>query len=291
MILVVGSTGMMGSGVCQHLAAEGKTVKAFVRESSDPAKVEKLSKLGVQVVKGDLRDPASLKNACQGVETVIDTVSAMPFSYQPGENDIQKVDLAGGKALIESAKAAGVKHFIYTSFSGNIEADFPLRNAKREVESHLKASNLVYTILRPGYFMEAWLSPMVGFDAANAKATIYGTGDQTLSWISLADVIQFAVASVDNPAARNATLEMGGPQPVSPNQVVRLFEAKTGKPFEVSYVPVEALKGQMEAATDPLQKSFAGLMYGYALGDPIDMQATLQKFPLKLTSIEEFVNR
>jgi hypothetical protein len=47
----------------------------------------------------------------------------------------------------------------------------------------------------------------------------------------------------------------------------------------------------MEAATDPLQKSFAGLMYGYALGDPIEMQATLQKFPLKLTSVEEFVNR
>ena len=43
MILVVGSTGMLGSGICQRLAELGKPVKAFVRETSDPAKVAELS--------------------------------------------------------------------------------------------------------------------------------------------------------------------------------------------------------------------------------------------------------
>jgi len=206
-------------------------------------------------------------------------------------NRIIKFDTNGAKSLIDAAKAAGVKHFIYTSFSKNMDADFPLRNAKREVEAYLKTSGLTYTILRPGYFMEAWLSPMVGFDAENAKATIYGSGDQPISYISLVDVIQFEVASVTSPAARDNVLEVGGPQPVSPNEVVKLFEAKSGKTFETSYVPAEALKGQMEGATDPMQKSFAGLMYCYALGDPIDMQAVLQAFPLKLTFVQEFVNR
>jgi nucleoside-diphosphate-sugar epimerase len=291
MILVVGSTGMMGSGVCLGLAAQGKAVRALVRETSDPTKVDKLRGQGIEIFMGDLRDPASLKSACEGIETVVDTVSAVPFSYVPGQNDLQNVDTNGAKSLIDAAKAAGVKHFIYTSFSKNMDADFPLRNAKREVEAYLKTSGLTYTILRPGYFMEAWLSPMVGFDAENAKATIYGSGDQPISYISLVDVIQFEVASVTSPAARDNVLEVGGPQPVSPNEVVKLFEAKSGKTFETSYVPAEALKGQMEGATDPMQKSFAGLMYCYALGDPIDMQAVLQAFPLKLTFVQEFVNR
>jgi uncharacterized protein YbjT (DUF2867 family) len=291
MILVVGSTGMLGSGICQRLVELGKPVKALVRETSDPAKVAKLREAGIPVVKGDLRDPASLKAACQGVDTVIDTVSSMPFSYQPGQNDIDKVDVQGGKALIDAAKSQGVKHFIYTSFTKNIDADFPLRNAKREVEAYLKASGLVYTVLRPGYFMEAWLSPMVGFDAANAKAAVYGSGDQPISWVSLLDVIQFAVESVANPAARNAVLEIGGPEAVSPHQVIKLFEARGGKTFEVSHVPAEALKDQMDSATEPMQKSFSGLMYCYAHGDPIDMNATLKTFPLKLVSVQDHVKK
>ena len=289
MILVTGSTGMVGSAACQRLVELGKPVKALVRETSDPAKTGRLSGLGITLVKGDLRNPDSLQTACQGVETVINTVSALPVSYTPGENDIQHVDLEGTKSLIDAARAAGVKHFIYTSFT--MDADFPLSKAKHEVEAYLKASGMNYTILRPSYFMEAWLSPMVGFDVANAKATIYGDGDQLISWISFLDVANFVVESVTNPAARNTVLALGGPEPVSPNQVVKLFEAKGGKSFEVSYVPAEALKAQMEGATEPMQKSFAGLMYGYALGDPVNMEETLKAFPMKLTSVQEFVNR
>lgn len=289
MILVAGSTGMVGSDICQRLVRLGKPVKALVRDTSDPAKVSKLSGLGVQIVKGDLRNPASLKAACQGVEVIIDTVSALPFSYTLGQNDIQNVDLQGAKALIDAAKAVGVKHFIFTSFSGNIDADFPLRNAKRAAEEHLKASGMIYTVLRPSYFMEAWLSPMVGFDAANAKAAIYGSGNQPISWISLFDVAQFAVECLARPAARNAVLELGGLAMVSPHQVIKLFEQAAGKTFEVSHVPAEALKARMEGATEPMQKSFAGLMYCFALGDPINMQATLKAFPVKLTSLGDYI--
>ena len=141
---------------------------------------------------------------------MICTVSAMPFCYQPGVNDIQSVDLEGVNNLIDAAKATGVKQFIYTSFSGNLDRDFPLRNAKRAVEKHLKESGLVYTILRPSMFMEVWLSPAVGFDAANAKATIYGTGDQPIAWITIQDVAQFAVESLTNPAARNTCWSWAG---------------------------------------------------------------------------------
>ena len=83
----------------------------------------------------------------------------MPFAYQPGVNDIATTDLEGSLRLVDAAKAEGVEHFVYTSFSGNIDLDFPLRNAKRTVEAYLKMSGLAWTILRPSFFMEVWLQP------------------------------------------------------------------------------------------------------------------------------------
>jgi NADH dehydrogenase len=280
---------MIGSEICRILASKGIPFRALVRESSDPAKVERLKGYGAQLVIGNLCDQASLKAACQDVSDVICTVSAMPFSYLPGVNDIQAVDCDGVTHLIEAAKAAGVKHFIYTSFSGNIDRKFPLRDAKRTVEQHLKESELVYTILRPSMFMEVWLSPAVGFDAANAKATVYGTGDQPIAWISLKDVAQFAVESLENPAARNSVLELGGPEPLSPHRAIKIFEEVMGKPFEVVHVPPEALQAQYDSAVDPMQKSFIGLMLCYADGDSIDMSAIQQTFTVQLTQLRKYI--
>jgi uncharacterized protein YbjT (DUF2867 family) len=287
MNLVVGATGLLGSELCRRLTAGGKPTRALVRSTSDQAKVDRLKSYGAEIVSGDLRDRASLNAACQGVTAVISTASAMPRSYQPGENDIQTVDLDGLMSLIDAAKTAGAEHFVYTSFSGRIDLDFPLRNAKRAVEQHLKDSGLSYTILRPSFFMELWLGP-TRFDVADAKAQIYGTGDNPISWISLQDVVQFAVASLDNPAARNATLELGGPQALSPLQAVQIFEEVGGQPFEVRHVPEEVLDEQKNAATDPMRRSFAGLVRCYAQGDPIDMRETLKVFPVRLTSVRDY---
>ena len=107
MNLVVGATGMLGSEVCRRLTAAGKPVRALVRATSDQAKVEGLKGFGVEIVQGDLRDPASLAAACRGVTAVICTASSMPFSYKPGENDIQSADTMGVIGLIDAAQAPG----------------------------------------------------------------------------------------------------------------------------------------------------------------------------------------
>jgi NADH dehydrogenase len=280
---------MVGSEICRLLAENDRSFRALVRETTDLAKLERLKGYGAELAKGSLLDRDSLTAACRGVETVICTVSSMPFSYQPGVNDIQTVDQDGVINLITAAKAAGVKHFILTTFSGNLDLDFPLRNAKRAAEQRLKESALSYTILRPSYFMEIWLSPAVGFDAANAKAAVYGDGDQLLSWISFKDVARFAVESVDNPAARNRTLELGGPESLSPHQVIGLFEKTTGRTFQVAHVSSEALQEQFDGATDPMQKSFICLMQCYAKGDAIDMGEIRKTFAVPLTSVQEYI--
>lgn len=289
MNLVVGATGFLGSDICRRLLQQNQSVRALVRSTSDPAKVAVLQSLGAEIVTGDLKDPASLAAACQGVNAVISTAS-VTISRQAGDS-IQAVDLEGQLNLLNAAKVAGVSHFVYVSYSGNIDIACPLSTAKRTVEQRVQESGLTYTILRPTNFMEVWLSPVVGFDAANASVVVYGSGQNKISWISLGDVAQFAIESLTNPAARNAVLELGGPEALSPLEVVKLFEAAMGRTFTVQHVPEEALQSQLVAATDPIQQSFAALMLATAQGDAIDMTATLQTFPLRLTSVEDFVRR
>jgi uncharacterized protein YbjT (DUF2867 family) len=81
MILVAGSTGLVGSEICRLLNKKDRPFRALVREGSDPAKVDCVGTYGAEVAKGDLCDPASQRTACQGVETVVCIVSSVPFSY------------------------------------------------------------------------------------------------------------------------------------------------------------------------------------------------------------------
>jgi uncharacterized protein YbjT (DUF2867 family) len=291
MILIVGATGFLGGEICRRLAAQGKPIRGLVRPTADPARVENLKQLGVELMQGDLKDRVSLDRACQGATAVITTATMVTDAFRQPDDTIQSVDLEGQISLVDAARAAGVSHFVYTSYSNNFKTDCPLTSAKRAVERHVQQSGMAYTILRPSAFHEVWLGPAVGFDFPNAKAQIYGAGQNKISWIALGDVAQFAIEALENPAARNATLELGGPAALSPLEAVHIFEQVGGRPFELQHVPEEALEAQYAAATDPFQKSFAALMLGVAQGDPIEMDATLQAFPLQLTSVEEYAQR
>lgn len=289
MNLIVGATGLLGGEICRRLCAANKSVRALVRPTADKTKVENLKTLGVELVLGDLKDRASLDRACQGVGTVISSANSV-LSRQAGDS-FQTVDLEGQKSLIDVAREAGVGHFIFVSLSNNLDIDCPLTRAKRAVEEHLKQSGPGFTILRPAAFMEIWLSPAVGFDFPNAKARIFGSGQSKNSFISLADVAQFAALAVDHRRAKNATIELGGPEALSHLEVIAIFEELSGRKFEIEKVPEEALWAQKQASSDPLQESFAALMLDMAKGDVIDMRETLRIFPVRLCSVKEYARR
>lgn len=285
---VLGASGSLGYEICSLLRAGSWPVKGLVRKTTGTEKRNQLRHIGVELAEGDLSDRETLERHLKGIRTVIVTISSMPFSYIPGVNDIKTVDEDGVINAIDASKAAGVEHFIYTSFSKNINIDFPLSKAKRKVEKYLQESGLKYTILRPGYFNEAWLSPMTGFDAEGGKVNIVGTGEEPVSYISYKDVAKFAVESVTNPNSVNSILELGGPGKISRKEAVNIFENAMGRKIEVSYTPLEVLKEQFANATDPMQISFTGLIICLAKGDVIEMSEILKKFPVKLTSVKEY---
>ena len=283
-ILVAGATGYLGSEICRQLISKNKNVRGLVRTTSDSNKVAHLKELGVEIVEGDLKNKGSLENALHGVSAVITTVSST-LSRQEGDS-IQTVDDEGQINLVDAAINAGVKHFIYVSFCELGEC--PLQTAKRKVEKHLAESSLNYTILQPTYFMEVWLSPVLGFDYPNAKANIFGEGKNKVSWIAIKDVASFAVDSLDNPAAKNRIIQLGGPEALSPLEVVNIFETTKGKKFELQFVPEEALKAQRDGAQDPLSESFSTLTLGVVNGSEIDMKSTLDDFLIQLTSVTDY---
>jgi NADH dehydrogenase len=284
-ILVVGATGLLGSEICRRLREEGESVRALVRETSAPEKLAALQAAGTSTFSADLKEPASPSRACEGVRRVITTASST-LSRQKGDS-IETVDRAGHLQLIQAARQAGVERFIYISVPPNLRYDCAPFRAKREVEVMLASSRMDYTILQANYFMEVWLSPALGFDSQNGRAMIYGDGEQPLAWVSYRDVAAFAVDALRGDAARNKMLPVGGPENLTPHEVVRVFE-KAGRSLALEHVPKQALLDRYEQATDPLGKSFAALMLEYADGCPMDMTDTLRLMPRPLTTVADY---
>src|SRR5690606_1311844 len=196
MNLVIGATGVLGQEVVRLLCEARKPVRALVRPGASAEKSSRLESLGATLVRGDLKHPSSLRDACAGASTIVSTASAT-LSRQEGDS-IESVDERGQLALIDAAEAAGVGHFVYLSFAP-LSVDCALQRAKRAVEARLRESKLSFTVLQPVDFMEIWLSPALGFDPVHGKARIFGSGERPVSWISLFDVARFAAAATEDP--------------------------------------------------------------------------------------------
>ena len=287
MVLVVGATGLVGSELCQRLTRRGESVKALVRATSSKDKIEALRSSGVELCIGDLKDPQSLIAACRGVNAVISTASAT-LSRQPGDS-IESVDADGQLNLVNAAKAANVRRFLFVSFRRTPGISSPLGDAKREVENALTSLN--FTVIQASWFMEVWLSPALGFDYGNAAARIYGPGTSPISLVSFRDVAEICAVTLRHPSAERKLIEFGGPEALSPLDVVARFEKIGGRPFRLEHVSEQALLAQYEGATDSLQKSFAALMLGYLHGDAINMAPVVDTYGIKLTNVNEYARK
>jgi uncharacterized protein YbjT (DUF2867 family) len=284
MILVVGATGLLGTRICERLRAEEQPVRALVRRTSNPDKVNTLSSLGCELATGDLKEPPQIQAACQGVSALISTASST-LSRQPGDS-IESVDLQGQLTLVNAARSAGIRRFVFVSFRDDPTVQYPLTQAKRSVERAI--ADLDFTSVQASYFMEVWLSPALGFDYIHGKARIYGSGSKPISWVSYRDVAEFCIAPVLRPVASRSVLEVGGPEALTPLEVVKVFEEQSGRRFEVEMIPEAKLQEQLDSATDSLEKSFAGIMLKYAQGEAIDMRGPLESIPVRLTSVREY---
>jgi uncharacterized protein YbjT (DUF2867 family) len=271
------------------LLAEGKKVRVMTRT---PEKLEAFRKQGAEVVQGDVRDPTSLKAACEGVEKVVSSVQALTGK---GKNNPRTVDGEGNRNLIDAAKAAGVAHFVLVSALG-ARADHPLEffRMKFAAEEYLRASGLTYTILHPGAFMEFWAT-LVGQPILDKGATtIFGKGQNPVNFVSVEDVARMTLLALESPAAKNRVIEIGGPQNLTLVQVAETYERLSGKQAKRSHVPLPVMR-VMTVLMRPLNPAMsrqigAGINMD-TTDQTIEMGATLKEFPLRLTTLEEVIRK
>lgn len=229
MILVVGSTGLLGGMVVRKLLATGKTTRVLVRSGSTDI-------AGAEPVRGDLKDRASLDAACAGVTAVITTANS---AQRGGDDNVATVDLEGNAALIDAAAGAGVKHFIFVSAAAVDESSpVPLFAAKARTEKHLRENGMAWTIIAPHVFMDVWFPMIIGSAlGAGRPVPLVAGGKSRHSFIAVDDVAAFAVAATDNPAAINRRLVLGGPEALSWTEIVAKAGDIVGRRLDVETIP------------------------------------------------------
>src|SRR5690606_29222339 len=151
------------------------------------------------------------------------------------------------------------------------------------IEERLRSSGMDWTILQPTAFMDVWFPMMVEMPAFSGQpVTLVGEARSRHAFIAEQDVAAFAVAAVRSPAARNATLVLGGPEAVSFRQVVEAYGRASGREIAVrSVAPGEPIPGVPEPAW-----GIAAALESYE--SVVPMEETAARFGVRLTAPESF---
>jgi NADH dehydrogenase len=279
MILVIGGTGQLGSIVVKELLRQKRSVRILVRPGSN---YDPLIRAGAKAVFGDLKSPITISDALKGVETVITTANS---ARRGGEDNVQNIDLIGNRHLVNSAKTMGVKRFIFVSAaSADDKGRSPYLQAKKKTENHLKQSGMGYTIVAPEPIMESWFSTVVvPALKADRPVTLVGEGDRRHSFISILDVAAFITASVGNPAARNLYMPIGGPRPVSWNDILGAFGSQLAKTVPVVREPPGT---ELPGVPEGMQELMASMD---TYDSSVDAAKLCKLFGVKLTPLEDAV--
>jgi uncharacterized protein YbjT (DUF2867 family) len=244
-VLVVGSTGMLGTKIISALLDKGATVvKAMVRPGSDSKqethqKIEQIKAQGAIIVEGDLMKPETLMPICEGVDVVVSAV---------GNNE---TTVPGQKNLIDAAKAQGVKRFIPSDYSVDYRkvdyGDNDNLDKRKEVLSYLQQSGLEYTLILNGAFMDNVGTPyMPQFNFDNGTFEYWGDGETPLDFTTTDDTAKYVAEAVSDPNLVNTALEVAG-EVLTMKQLLAAYEEATGKKLQEKQLgSVEDLKAWIE---------------------------------------------
>jgi uncharacterized protein YbjT (DUF2867 family) len=289
-ILVVGGTGVLGRAVVRRLLAIGTTVRVLTRR---PERAADLAEFGAEVVGGDLVDARSLERACAGVDRVLAAAHSL---LGRGRYRSERVDDAGHRALIDSAREAGAERFVYTS-GANVSGDHPVDffRTKAAVEEHLRQSGIPHVILRPTAFMEQHVHDFNGKNVlAKGRAQLIGSGQKKRNFVAADDVAQFAVLALLTEPIPPPLIEVGGPGNFTNREVAELYASLAGIPARISHVPAAVARAIGKLAS-PWHPGLGRLLNMLALPDDafpetFDDASLCAAYPnITRTTLEAFV--
>jgi uncharacterized protein YbjT (DUF2867 family) len=240
MLLLTGGTGFVGGHLLRRLRVDGRDVRCLVRDSGRAAGLD------CELAEGDVTDPASLRRAVDGCDTVIHLVAIR----QGRPEEFERVMTQATRDLVSAAEDAGVKRFVLMSALGTSEASkdlVPYYGAKWEMERAVQGSGLRHVIFRPSFVFarDGGILPTFRRIARLAPVTpIPGAGRQRIQPIWIDDVAEYFARSLDLDAATDRTFELGGPDVVSWNELWERLKRALGVRRPSLHVPMPVMRAQ-----------------------------------------------
>ena len=290
-VAVAGGTGFVGGGIAAMLDGRGHHVIVLTRR---PGAARSRVPSGMEVRSVDLADPGTLVTALAGVEAL---VVAIAFRGYPMENPrrgetFEAVDAAGTERLVAAAATAGVRQVVYISGAGAApDAAAHWFRAKWRAEEAIRGSGLHYTILRPTWLFgprDVALNRFLGFATFLPFVPLTGNGRQLLAPVFIDDLGGIVADALTTPAALDRVFDVGGPETMTMNQVVRTALRVAGRRRPLLHAPASLLK----LAAWPLQFLPRPPLTPDAV-DFVNQPATVDTGPLlaalprRLTTLEE----
>jgi NADH dehydrogenase len=289
-VLLTGGTGFIGPHVAHALRSRDEHVRALVR---NPSRATRRTAWGVELAQGDVTDAASLRAACEGVDTVVHLVSIIKGSRA----DFERVMTQGTRDLVAAAQDAGVRRFVLASALGLDETTkdaVPYYAAKWEMEHAVKESGLDHVIFRPSFVFgrDGGVLPTFTRLARFAPVTpIVGPGTQKLQPIWVEDLAEYYARAVSEPVA--GTFELGGPDAVTWNEFWDRLKRALGVRRPSIHMPFGVMRVQA-ALTEKLPGApvTRDQLTMLALGDNVVTDArAVETFQLPLVPLDEQLRR
>ena len=234
-LLIIGGTGTLGRQMVLQALMKGYPVRCMVRNFR---KANFLKEWGVELVYGDLTKPETLPPCFKGITAVIDASTSRPDEFE----SLKKVDWNGKIALIEAAKAANIKRFIFFS-AQNVEQfeNIPLMKLKYGIEQKLEQSGIPYTIFRlTGFYqglIEQYAIPIL------ENLPIWVTNENTyIAYMDTQDIAKFSMRALQIPQTVNQTFFLSGLKGWVSSEIITLCEQLAGQTAKVQRVPLLVLK-------------------------------------------------
>ena len=236
MILVTAANGNQGRLLVPQLVAAGHEVRASVRSEASAAA---LHAAGVEdVVVGDLADPDVIARAVRGAERI----------YHVGPT-LSPSEKASGFAIIDAARAEGVRHFVMSSVLHAITTDLVQHEVKRDIEEHLLSSGLEFTILQPTNYMLAHrLKPAVERGVFELSWSL----ERRQSLVALQDVADVAALVLgEGERHLGATYELASPGRYTAHDLAAIISTVLGRPVQAREIDADTFADRILDETDP----------------------------------------
>lgn len=288
--LVTGATGLLGRHLVENLAGNGWRVRALVRGDG---RHEGLENLGAEVVRGDLLDAASLKEAARGVDCVFH--SAAHVGDWGSRQLFFKTNVEGTRNLLSAAEGARVSKFVHISTAwvygvslngSGIDESFPARltgdiygdskvAAEKVVLDYSGQGGVPVTVLRPAlcYGPHDWkFLPRVIESLRGKVPVMIGPGDHRAPLVFAGDVAECAAIAALSDEASGQVFNVASPERVTWNMLVETVTGATGLkppslrvPFAVAYrasALMESAWRLFRARQPPLLTKYAARLVG-----------------------------